>query len=162
MDRWDRRCVEFAAFRHQHGHGNVPQVTRTPAVRSKQTGKHGSSQTLLVLGFPFLFAIQDSVFLFFFFFFCNTTLCVFGLLHTTILGLLVVNPHPHVLQVYDHNPELAAWAKRQRVARTQNSLSDERLQVLASAGFEFGELGTITNEWEDMFDQLMEWLMVKV
>ena len=66
------------------------------------------------------------------------------------------------MQVYEDNPELAAWAKRQRVARTQNSLSDERLQVLASAGFEFGELGAITNEWEDMFDQLLEWLMVKV
>ncbi|KAK9835562.1 hypothetical protein WJX74_003003 [Apatococcus lobatus] len=87
-DRWDRRCVEFAAFRHQHGHGNVPLA-------------------------------------------------------------------------YEDNPELAAWAKRQRMARTQNSLSDERLQVLASAGFEFGELGAITNEWEDMFDQLLEWLMVK-
>lgn len=66
------------------------------------------------------------------------------------------------VQTYEDNPELAAWAKRQRVARTHNSLSDERLQVLASAGFEFGELGAITNEWEDMFDQLLEWLMVKV
>ena len=29
MDRWDRRCVEFAAFWHQHGHGNVPQVPKS-------------------------------------------------------------------------------------------------------------------------------------
>lgn len=58
--------------------------------------------------------------------------------------------------------DLAKWVARQRVARAQGGLSEERLQVLYAMGFEFGEVAQLTDEWEAKFDQLFEWLLWQV
>jgi hypothetical protein len=85
-DRWDRRAVELAAFRHARGHCAVPD------------------------GWP-------------------------------------------------PNPELAAWVRRQRVARAAGQLNEERLRILERIGFDFGGLAQVTEEWEARFDQLVDWLL---
>lgn len=59
-------------------------------------------------------------------------------------------------------PDLAKWVRRQRVARAQSALSEERLQVLYAMGFEFGEVAQLTSDWEVKFDQLIEWLLWQV
>lgn len=59
-------------------------------------------------------------------------------------------------------PDLAKWVGRQRVARAQGGLSEERLQVLYAMGFEFGEVAQLTDEWEAKFDQLIEWIQWQV
>lgn len=62
-------------------------------------------------------------------------------------------------QDWGEAPELSAWVKRQRVARAQGALTDERLQILRGMGFEFGEVAQMTDEWERRFDQLLDWLL---
>ena len=57
---------------------------------------------------------------------------------------------------------MAKWVGRQRVARAQGGLSEERLQVLYAMGFEFGEVAQLTDEWEAKFDQLIEWVTWQV
>lgn len=67
-----------------------------------------------------------------------------------------------MLQGWAEAPDLAKWVRRQRVARAQGALSEERLQVLYAMGFEFGEVAQLTAEWEAKFDQLIEWLLWQV
>lgn len=67
-----------------------------------------------------------------------------------------------LLQGWTEAPDLAKWVQRQRVARAQGALSEERLQVLYAMGFEFGEVAQLTEEWEAKFDQLIEWLLWQV
>lgn len=69
---------------------------------------------------------------------------------------------PVTLQGWTEAPDLAKWVRRQRVARAQGALSEERLQVLYAMGFEFGEVAQLTEEWESKFDQLIEWLLWQV
>ena len=38
-------------------------------------------------------------------------------------------------------------------------LSCHALQILLDMGFEFGELAQMTDEWENRFDQLLEWML---
>jgi hypothetical protein len=52
--------------------------------------------------------------------------------------------------------------KRQRTARQQDSLSQERLDILLELGFEFGEEAQMTDEWEWRFDSLVELLLMRV
>ncbi len=59
-------------------------------------------------------------------------------------------------------PELGAWVKRQRVARQQAGLTQERLDILLEMGFEFGEEAQMTEEWEWRFDSLVELLLMRV
>lgn len=59
-------------------------------------------------------------------------------------------------------PELGAWVKRQRVARQQAGLTQERLDILTELGFEFGEEAQLTEEWEWRFDSLVELLLMRV
>eukprot|EP00887_Chlorella_sp_A99_P001316 scaffold14.g1316.t1 len=59
----------------------------------------------------------------------------------------------------NENPELGQWVKRQRVARAAGQLSEERLAILASMGFEFGEVAQLTEDWEHRFDQLVDWIL---
>jgi hypothetical protein len=59
-------------------------------------------------------------------------------------------------------PELGAWVKRQRVARQQAGLTQERLAILVELGFEFGEEAQMTEEWEWRFDSLVELLLMRV
>ncbi len=66
------------------------------------------------------------------------------------------------MQGWTEAPDLAKWVRRQRVARAQGALSEERLQVLYAMGFEFGEVAQLTEEWESKFDQLIEWLLWQV
>lgn len=66
------------------------------------------------------------------------------------------------MQGWTEAPDLAKWVRRQRVARAQSALSEERLQVLYAMGFEFGEVAQLTGEWEAKFDQLIEWLLWQV
>ncbi|DBB12200.1 TPA: hypothetical protein ACH3X3_006306 [Trebouxia sp. C0006] len=69
--------------------------------------------------------------------------------------------HCNVPEYWTEAPDLAKWVRRQRVARAQGALSEERLQVLYAMGFEFGEVAQLTEEWESKFDQLIEWLLWK-
>lgn len=55
-------------------------------------------------------------------------------------------------------PELGHWAAKQRVARQQGGLTHDRLLILESIGFDFGDEAQLTAEWEERFDQLLEWL----
>ena len=48
--------------------------------------------------------------------------------------------------------------KRQRIARAAGQLSEERLSILVSMGFEFGEVAQLTEEWEHRFDQVSGWV----
>ena len=64
-----------------------------------------------------------------------------------------VNPPPP-RQDWVENPELGLWVKRQRIARAAGQLSDERLSILQSMGFAFGEVAQLTEEWEHRFDQV--------
>lgn len=57
-------------------------------------------------------------------------------------------------QDWEENPELGLWVKRQRIARAAGQLSDERLSILQSMGFAFGEVAQLTEEWEHRFDQV--------
>ncbi len=59
-------------------------------------------------------------------------------------------------------PELGNWVKRQRVARQQAGLTQERLDILVDMGFEFGEEAQMTEEWEWRFDSLVELLLMRV
>ena len=68
----------------------------------------------------------------------------------------------HLLQGWTEAPDLAKWVRRQRVARAQSALTEERLQVLYAMGFEFGDVAQLTEEWESKFDQLIEWLLWQV
>ena len=68
----------------------------------------------------------------------------------------------HVVQDWEESPDLAKWVGRQRVARAQGGLSEERLQVLYAMGFEFGEVAQLTDAWEAKFDQLIEWVLWQV
>eukprot|EP00803_Ostreobium_quekettii_P004387 evm.model.scf_42.14 EVM.evm.TU.scf_42.14 scf_42:93671-99960(-) len=68
--------------------------------------------------------------------------------------------HCNVPENWAHNPELALWVKRQRAAKVEGDISQERLQILHALGFEFGEVAVITQEWENWFDTLVEWLML--
>lgn len=61
------------------------------------------------------------------------------------------------MQKWPESPVLSIWVERQR--RAQSTLSEERLQILYALGFEFGEVAVITQEWEEYFDMLVEWLM---
>ena len=65
-------------------------------------------------------------------------------------------------QDHSEHPDLDQWVQRQRVARLEGTLTDERLQILYALGFEFGEVARITQEWENRFDQLLEWLLGNV
>ena len=65
-------------------------------------------------------------------------------------------------QECEEMPELGAWVKRQRVARQQAGLTQERLDILLEMGFEFGEEAQMTEEWEWRFDSLVELLLMRV
>lgn len=52
--------------------------------------------------------------------------------------------------------------KRQRVGSQQGAITDERLQILNSMGFEFGEQEQLTEEWENRFDDFVEWMLWNV
>ena len=80
-------------------------------------------------------------------------------MHTLASNMLHIIPG--VVQDWEE-PDLAKWVRRQRIARAQGGLSEERLQVLYAMGFEFGEVAQLTDEWEAKFDQLFEWLMWQV
>lgn len=66
------------------------------------------------------------------------------------------------MQIYDPFPELGLWVRKQRVAKEQGTLSEERLRILLELGFEFGEEANITEEWEWRFDLLVELLILRV
>lgn len=66
------------------------------------------------------------------------------------------------MQEYEEYPELGPWVKRQRIMRQQDSLSQERLDILLELGFEFGEEAQMTEEWEWRFDSLVELLLMRV
>ena len=65
-------------------------------------------------------------------------------------------------QVYEPSPELGLWVRKQRAAKEQGTLPEERLRILLELGFEFGEEANITEEWELRFDLLMELLFMRV
>ena len=67
--------------------------------------------------------------------------------------------HANVPEDWEDNPELGQWVKRQRVARAAGQLSEERLAILGSMGFEFGEVAQLTEVWEHRFDQLIDWIL---
>ena len=52
--------------------------------------------------------------------------------------------------------------RKQRAAKEQGTLPEERLRILLELGFEFGEEANITEEWELRFDLLMELLFMRV
>lgn len=64
-----------------------------------------------------------------------------------------------MMQTWSQSPGLASWVKRQRAAKAEGELNQERLQILHALGFEFGEVAVITQEWENWFDALVEWVM---
>lgn len=66
------------------------------------------------------------------------------------------------MQVYDPSPELGLWVRKQRTAKEQGTLPEERLRILLEMGFEFGEEANITEEWEWRFDLLVELLLLRV
>ncbi|KAL4447914.1 hypothetical protein ABPG75_005133 [Micractinium tetrahymenae] len=72
---------------------------------------------------------------------------------------LLQNGHCNVPEDWSENPELGLWVKRQRIARAAGQLSDERLSILQSMGFAFGEVAQLTEEWEHRFDQLVDWML---
>lgn len=51
--------------------------------------------------------------------------------------------HANVPEDWEPNLELGQWVKRQRVARAAGQLNEERLAILASMGFEFGEVAQV-------------------
>lgn len=65
-------------------------------------------------------------------------------------------------RTYDPALELGLWVRKQRAAKEQGTLSEERLRILLELGFEFGEEANITEEWELRFDLLMELLFMRV
>ncbi|BDA51016.1 hypothetical protein COCOBI_17-2350 [Coccomyxa sp. Obi] len=69
--------------------------------------------------------------------------------------------HCNVPEECEEMPELGAWVKRQRVARQQAGLTQERLDILLEMGFEFGEEAQMTEEWEWRFDSLVELLLMR-
>eukprot|EP00890_Picochlorum_soloecismus_P006646 jgi/Picsp_1/806/NSC_04295-R1_protein len=76
-----------------------------------------------------------------------------------LAAFLLQNGHCNVPEVYEENPELGNWVKRQRVSRASGQLSAERLTILERMGFEFGDLAQVTDEWETRFDQLVDWVL---
>ena len=66
------------------------------------------------------------------------------------------------MQDYDKHAELGSWVQKQRAARLDGTLTEEKLQILYAIGFEFGDVAQITQEWENKFDQLLEWLAGQV
>ena len=64
--------------------------------------------------------------------------------------------------MYDPAPELGLWVRKQRTAKEQGTLSEERLQILLELDFEFGEEANLTEEWEWRFDLLVELLFMRV
>ena len=66
------------------------------------------------------------------------------------------------MQAYGPSPELGLWVRKQRVAKEQGTLSEERLRILLELGFEFGEEANVTEEWELRFDLLVELLFMRV
>lgn len=52
--------------------------------------------------------------------------------------------------------------RKQRAARQQGALTEERICILKAIGFEFGEEANITASWELHFDLLMDWLLLQV
>jgi len=76
-----------------------------------------------------------------------------------LAAFLLKNGHCNVPEVYEQNPELGNWVKRQRVSRASGQLSAERLTILERMGFEFGDLAQVTDEWEARFDQLVDWVL---
>ncbi|PSC73903.1 helicase domain isoform C [Micractinium conductrix] len=72
---------------------------------------------------------------------------------------LLRHGHCNVPEDWVENPELGLWVKRQRIARAAGQLSDERLSILQSMGFAFGEVAQLTEEWEHRFDQLVDWML---
>ena len=67
--------------------------------------------------------------------------------------------HCNVPELWEPNPELGAWVKRQRVSQAGGQLSSERFRILQRMGFEFGDLAQVTEEWEMRFDQLIDWML---
>lgn len=76
-----------------------------------------------------------------------------------LAAFLLKYGHCNVPEVYEQNPELGNWVKRQRVSRASGQLSAERLTILERMGFEFGDLAQVTDEWETRFDQLVDWVL---
>ncbi|EFN56500.1 hypothetical protein CHLNCDRAFT_144099, partial [Chlorella variabilis] len=68
-------------------------------------------------------------------------------------AFLLRQGHCNVPEDWEENPELGLWVKRQRIARAAGQLSEERLSILQSMGFAFGEVAQLTEEWEHRFDQ---------
>ena len=58
--------------------------------------------------------------------------------------------------------DLGLWVKKQRKVWQQGTLLDDKMQILSSLGFEIGFEAQITPEWEEKFDQLLEWLLIMV
>mmetsp|Transcript_37594 Transcript_37594/g.96186 ORF Transcript_37594/g.96186 Transcript_37594/m.96186 type:complete len:748 (-) Transcript_37594:129-2372(-) len=55
--------------------------------------------------------------------------------------------------------DLPQWVKRQRQSFDHSELLLERQQMLTMVGFKFAQIAAITEEWEELFDELMEWKM---
>lgn len=73
-----------------------------------------------------------------------------------------IDPQSKCLQDDKERFELAAWVKRQRVLWQQGNLTEDRIKLLSTLGFEPGVETAITDEWEYRFDQLVEWLLLLV
>lgn len=54
---------------------------------------------------------------------------------------------------------MGQWVARQRAGRQQGTLTQDRMRILESIGFDFGDEAQMTGEWEERFDQLVEWLL---
>lgn len=60
------------------------------------------------------------------------------------------------------NPELAIWVKRQRQAKVQGVLNQERITILEMLQFDFGGNAQLTHDWERRFDELVDWVLACV
>ncbi len=56
-------------------------------------------------------------------------------------------------------PDLGPWVARQRAGRQVGNLTGDRVRILESIGLDFGDEAQMTGEWEERFDQLVEWLL---
>ncbi|RMZ55522.1 hypothetical protein APUTEX25_000105 [Auxenochlorella protothecoides] len=76
-----------------------------------------------------------------------------------LAAFIYTHGHCQVPLRYEASPDLGPWVRRQRLLRCTNQLSHDRLLLLQSLGFEFGEVAQLTEEWEVHFDQLFELIL---
>ena len=149
-DRWDRRAVELSAFLLLNGHCNVPEVRGAP--ECWQRSRCGGGEWMCEQRGVWASCTASATL---------TCCCCYCLRTAALRGCLTsVPPHYCLLQDWEESPELEVWVKRQRIARAAGQLSEERLSILVSMGFEFGEVAQLTEEWEHRFDQVSEWWVV--